>query len=125
MGIFNAQNLEIPQNMKDAFKGYWVHKSKFSTNSVAINFEQGKDFAIFTDIGTGEAPPQNLHAMAKGNLLIIPAKQHQNDYIELEIIKGKLHLRVKQVMWDKDGNIIHNNTKPEEKTVFKRSTQKN
>lgn len=123
MGIFNAQTLEIPQNIKDTFKGYWVYKSKFFTNSVVIDFEPGKDFATFKDIGTGEAPPRTLHAIVKGNLLIIPAQQHKNDYIELEVIKGKLHLRVKQVTWDQ-GNMITNNSKLEEKTVFKRRTQR-
>ncbi|RXM53198.1 MULTISPECIES: hypothetical protein [unclassified Chryseobacterium] len=124
-GIFSAQTHEIPQSVKDAFKGYWVYNGKYFTNSVAIDFEPGKDFAVFTDIGTGEAPPIALQATVKGNLLIIPAEQNKNDYIELEVIKGKLHLRVKQVMWDKDGNIIHSNSKPEERTIFKRNTQKN
>ncbi|SDI31596.1 hypothetical protein [Chryseobacterium jejuense] len=122
-GIFNAQTHKVPQSTKDAFKGYWMYKAQYFTNSVVIDFEPGKDFATFKDIGTGEAPPRTLQALVKGNLLIIPAKQHQNDYIELEVIKGKLHLRVKQVTWDNQGNIINNN-KLEEKTVFKRRTQR-
>ncbi|WP_336960353.1 hypothetical protein [Chryseobacterium contaminans] len=123
-GIFHAQIHNIPQSTKDAFKGHWIYKAKYFTNSVAIDFEPGNNFATFRDIGTGEAPPLTLQAMVKGKLLIIPAKQHQNDYIELEVIKGKLHLRVKQVTWDKQGNMINNNSTPEEKTVFKRRTSK-
>lgn len=124
MGIFNAQTHKILQSTKDAFKGYWVYKTKYFTNSVAIDFEQGKDFALFTDIGTGEAPPRTFQAIVKGNLLIIPAQQHINDYIELEVIKGRLHLRMKQVAWDDKGNIVNTNNKLEEKTIFKRKTQR-
>ncbi|MBP2617802.1 hypothetical protein [Chryseobacterium jejuense] len=123
-GIFHAQIHNIPQSTKDTFKGYWVYKAQYFTNSVAIDFEPGKDFAIFTDIGTGEAPPRTLQALVKGNLLIIPAKQDQNDYIEMEVIKGKLHVRAKQVTWDNQGNMINNNSRLEEKTVFKRETQR-
>ena len=119
-GIFHAQIHTIPQSTKDIFQGYWVYKSRYFTNAVAIDFEQGKNFATFRDIGTGEAPPKTLQATVKGKLLIIPAQQHENDYIELEVIRGKLHLRVKQVTWDNQGNMINNNSKPEEKTVFKR-----
>lgn len=124
-GIFHAQTHTIPQSIKDAFKGYWVYKAQYFTNSVAIDFEPGKNFATFKDIGTGEAPPRTLQAMVKGNLLIIPAKQHQNDYTELEIIKGKLHLRAKETAWDNKGNIINTNSKLEEKTVFQRKEIQN
>lgn len=120
-GIFNAQTHEILQSTKDAFKGYWVYKTKYFTNSIAIDFELGKDFALFTNIGTGEAPPRTFQAVMNGNLLIIPAQRHINDYIELEVIKGKLHLRMKQVTWDDKGNI---DNKLEEKTIFNRKTRR-
>ncbi len=123
IGIFHAQTYTIPQNIQSAFEGVWIYEVKYHTNSVAIRFEKGKDYAIFTDIGTGEAPPKSMKAIVKGNLLIIPAQQNQNDYIEAEIIKGKLHLKIKQVTWDKKGNAIQNSNSSEQR-IFKRIAKK-
>ncbi|REC63971.1 hypothetical protein DRF65_04540 [Chryseobacterium pennae] len=100
-----------------------MYKTEYFTNSIDIRFEKGKNFATFTDIGTGEAPPKTLKATVKGNLLIIPAQQHQNDYVEAEVIKGKLYLRTRQVLWDKQGNTTGNKGSSDQR-IFKRITKK-
>lgn len=122
VGILHAQNHTISQSIQSAFEGVWMYKTKYFTSSVAIRFEKGKDYALFTDIGTGEAPPKSLKAIVKGNVLIIPAQQNQNDDIEAEVIKGKLYLRIQQVTWDEKGNAIQN--KSREQRIFKRIAKK-
>ena len=100
-----AQTDSAAQSLRSAFEGTWQLKERYSTNTVKIQFEPGKDYALFTDIGTGEAPPLTFNVQIKGNTLILPAVQNLNDYLEMEIIKGKLHMRVRSPEWDKQGNI--------------------
>ena len=60
-----------------------------------------------------------FQARTEGNLLIIPAKQEQNDYMEFDIIKGKLHFRIRPTIWDENGNIV-----PPESNFFVRRIYK-
>lgn len=114
-----AQN-KIPQSIKSSFTGTWIYEDKFHTNTIVINFEQGKDYAIFKDIGTGEAPTENFRAKVKGNLLVIAAEREKNDEIEMEIVKGKLHLRTRPAIWSRNGTIVNSKDTPWNKRVFKR-----
>ena len=114
----SAQNKEISHSIKSAFTGRWGYKTSFQTNTVVIWFDQGKDYANFKNIGSGMAPPQTFRAKVKGNLLIIPAKQGQNDEIEITVIKGKLYLSIKQIVWDKKENILKRESI--ERKIFKR-----
>lgn len=115
-----AQTGIIQKSSRSAFEGIWQYKNKFQTNTVRIHFEPGKDYAIFTDIGSGVAPSKTFHATVKGNLLVIPARQKQNDYIELEVIKGMLHVRTKPGRWDEKGNIITTDRNQMDQKVFSR-----
>lgn len=112
-----AQTGPIPKNISSAFEGTWQIKEKYYTNTIKIYFEQGKDYALFTDIGTGVAPSRTFKVHLKGNLLVLPAVRNENDYIEMEIIKGKLHLRSSLSLWNEKGNKISSN---QEQRIFKR-----
>lgn len=114
-----AQN-EIPQNIKTSFTGTWVYEDKFYTNTIIIMFEKGKDYATFKDIGTGEAPTETFRAKLKGNLLVVAAQREKNDEIEMEIVKGKLHLRTRPAIWGRDGTILNNKSNHWAKRIFKR-----
>ncbi|MEQ7802073.1 hypothetical protein ABDJ41_19915 [Pedobacter sp. ASV1-7] len=115
-----AQTKGIPDTIKSAFEGTWQSKEKHYTNTVKIYFEPKKDYALFTDIGTGVAPTKTFKVQLKGNLLVLPAVRNQNDCIEMEIIKGRLYLRSKTARWDEKGNIISSNKDHREQRVFKR-----
>lgn len=115
-----AQTDRMPLAVRKAFEGTWQYNQKYGTNTVRIRFEEGKDYALFTDIGNGMAPARTLRAIPKGELLVIPAKQHENDYVELQVIKGKLHLKVRQVDWDENGKEIKASNHSTEHQVFKR-----
>ena len=115
-----AQTREIPQNIRSAFAGTWQQKEKHFINTVKIQFEPGKEYAIFTDIGSGVAPAKILQATVSGNLLVIPARQEVNDFIEMEIIKGCLHLRIRPTIWNKDGTSVNDSVMPVETCIFKR-----
>lgn len=111
---------EIPQHIKSAFTGTWIYEDKFHSNTIVIKFEQGKDYAIFKDIGTGEAPTETFRAKVKGNLLVVSAQREKNDEIEMEIIKGKLHLRTRPAIWSRNGTIVNSKDDHWAKRVFKR-----
>lgn len=115
-----AQPVPIPKNIRSAFEGTWQIKEKHHTNTVKIHFEPGKAYALFTDIGTGVAPSKTFKVQLKGNLLVLPAVKNQNDYIEMELIKGKLYLRSKAARWDKNGNSVKSNYERPEQRIFKR-----
>jgi len=121
MGHSGAQTMEIPNRIKSAFTGNWEYKTKFQTNTVIIKFELGKDYASFKDIGSGKAPPRTFRAQVKGEVLFIPAKQGLNDELEMEVIKGKLNLRAKQIIWDEMGNRMKTGTV--ETRIFKRTAK--
>ncbi|MEQ7800001.1 hypothetical protein ABDJ41_09310 [Pedobacter sp. ASV1-7] len=115
-----AQSVPIPKNIRSAFEGTWQIKEKHYINTVKIHFEPEKDYALFTDIGTGIATSKTFKVQLRGNLLILPAVRNQNDSIEMEIIKGKLYLRSKPAQWDKNGNrVISSHDRPEQR-IFKR-----
>jgi hypothetical protein len=115
-----AQTGNIPESVKSAFEGVWQHKNKFQSNTVTIQFEPGKDYALFTDLGAGIAPSKTFHVHLKGNLLALPAVRNKNDSIEMEIIKGKLFLRTIPVEWDAQGKFIKADTSRQERRIFKR-----
>ena len=115
-----AQPPQVPQNIKSAFESTWQQKEKHFTNTVSIHFEPGKNYALFTDKGTGVASPRTFKLQLKKNLLVLPAVRNQNDYLEMEIIKGMLHLRSVPVQWDQNGNIIRSETEKQEQRIFKR-----
>lgn len=115
-----AQTDRIPLDFRKAFEGTWQHNQKYGTNTVRIRFEAGKDYALFTDIGNGMAPAVTLKAIPKGDLLVIPAKQNENDYLELQIVKGKLHLKGMPVSWDENGKELKDNNQPGRHVVYKR-----
>lgn len=116
-----AQHEKTYAHLKSTFEGVWRDKTMHYTNTVKIKFEPGKDFATFTDIGSGVAPAKTFRASINGNLLVIQAVWEQNDYTEIEVIKGKLHLRTSKVTWDEKGNILKTaNKSSAENRVFKR-----
>jgi len=55
-----AQTRSSAQSVRSAFEGTWEYKQKYGTNTVRIQFEEGKDYALFTDIGNGMAPERKL-----------------------------------------------------------------
>lgn len=118
--VVAAQSGPFPKNIRSAFEGTWKIKEKNYTNTVKIHFEPEKDDALFTDIGTGVAPSRTFKVTLKNNLLILPAVKNQNDYIEMEVIKGKLYLRYKAAKWDKEGNMIRLENDKQEMRIFKR-----
>lgn len=113
-----AQTSTIPESIKSAFDGTWQYTTKYQSNTVIIKFEPGKNYALFTDIGSGEAPARSFQTTVKGNLLVIPGQPGQNDYVEMKVIKGKLYLSTQQVSQDEKGNI--GRTGSIEKRTFKR-----
>ncbi|MDR2237313.1 MAG: hypothetical protein LBE92_14415 [Chryseobacterium sp.] len=116
-----AQTGAVPKGLQTAFSGVWERNEKYGINTVSISFEPGKDYAIFKDIGNGMAPPRIFHAVLKGKIFVIPPQKEKNDYIELEVIKGRLHLRNRPAAWEeKEKRIKAANGKFEEK-VFKRA----
>lgn len=115
-----AQTDRTANSVRKAFEGIWQYKQKYGTNTVRIQFEEDKDYALFTDIGNGMAPERKLHAALQGDLLVIPAKQDSNDYVELQIVKGKLHLRVRAVNWDENGKEVKGNEEVTEYRIFQR-----
>jgi len=115
-----AQTRPIPENIRSAFEGTWQYKEKYFTLTIKIHFEPGKPYALFTDIGTGVAPSKTFKVQLKGNLLVFPAVRNQNDYIEMEIIKGKLYFKSLPVQWDERGNRIKSDQARPEQRVFKR-----
>lgn len=111
----------ISQGIKSAFAGTWEYEQNGHTNTIVLKFEKGKNYATFLDIGTGEAPTETFRASVKNNLLIIPAQHHRNDTnIEMEVIKGKLHLRQQLVIWDAKGNAIPTKSNFKTERIFKR-----
>ncbi len=117
-GFSFAQTTTIPENIKSAFEGTWQYTTKYQSNTVVIKFEPGKNYALFTDIGSGEAPARNFQATVKDKLLVIPGQPGQNDYIEMEVLNGKLQLSTQLVSQDEKGNIQR--TGSIEKRIFKR-----
>lgn len=110
----------IPESVKLAFAGVWQYKTKYQTNTVKIHFEQGADYALFTDIGSGMAPAKTLKANIKGKLLLIPAVQNENDEIELQIINEKLYLHATPVLWDANGKRLQSQDAQKVQRIFKR-----
>lgn len=115
-----AQTARIPESVRSTFEGVWHYKNKLQTNTVTIQFEPVKDYALFTDLGAGIAPSKTFYVHLKGNQLVLPAVRNQNDSIEMEIIKGKLFLRTIPVEWDEHGNPIKADTSRQERRIFKR-----
>ncbi|MEN5232468.1 hypothetical protein [Sphingobacterium faecium] len=115
-----TQTARIPESVRSTFEGIWQHKNKLQTNSLKIQFEPRKDYALFTDIGAGFAPSKTFHVHLKGNQLVLPAVRNQNDSIEMEIINGKLFLRTIPVEWDAQGKFIKADTSRQERRIFKR-----
>lgn len=101
-----AQKDTLPGPIKALFEGKWVIQHKYYTNTIEIRFEPGKDYATFIDIGTGEAPPVALQAYVQGNMPVIPARDHVNDYIEMEIEKGQLIFRTQPTIQEEDGTVL-------------------
>lgn len=91
---------------KESFAGTWEYKQRFHNLRFEIKFENNSDYATIIDIGTGEAPELIFQAEIKGNLLVIQAQQRQNDYMEFEIIKRKLHFRTRPTIWDENGEAV-------------------
>ncbi|MEQ7801961.1 hypothetical protein ABDJ41_19350 [Pedobacter sp. ASV1-7] len=118
--VVAAQSSPIPKNIRSAFEGTWQIKEKYYTNTIKIHFEPEKDYALFTDIGTGVAPSRTFKVALKNNLLVLSAVRNQNDDIEMEIIKGKLYFRSIPAQWDKNGNRIRPVNAQQEQRVFKR-----
>jgi hypothetical protein len=116
-----AQTGAVPKGLQTAFSGVWERNEKYGINMVSISFEPGKDYAVFKDIGNGMAPPRTFHAALKGKIFVIPPQKEKNDYIELEVIKGRLHLRNRITVWDEKGNIIRTEPEKSEEKVFKRT----
>lgn len=100
-----SQADKTAQSVRAAFEGMWQCKEKYSTNTVKIHIEPGKDYALFTDIGIGIAPPRTFQVQIKGNMLVLPAVRDVNDYVEMEVKKGKLHMTTSAPEWDEQGNI--------------------
>lgn len=73
-GFSFAQTTTIPENIKSAFEGTWQYTTKYQSNTVVIKFEPGKSYALFTDIGSGEAPARNFQATVKDKVLVIPGQ---------------------------------------------------
>lgn len=117
-GFSFAQTTTIPENIKSAFEGTWQYTTKYQINTVIIKFEPGKNYALFTDIGSGEAPARNFQATVKDKLLVIPGQPGENDYIEMEVLNRKLQLSTQLVSQDEKGNIQR--TGSIEKRIFKR-----
>jgi hypothetical protein len=101
-----AQTQSIPQNIKSAFTGVWLEKGKGYKDRVTIKFEKDKLYATLTYLGAGDATSRIFQANIKGKTLVIPPNYHENDYIELEIIKGQLHFRTRPTVWDVNENPI-------------------
>ncbi len=105
--LLQAQQNEIPKEVKSIFEGLWECNNKYQSNKIKITFEPGKEYAIFNDIGNGMAPAKILHAsMEKENLFVIPAVQYQNDYTEFKVERGNLYLKTRMITWDSAGNIL-------------------
>lgn len=117
-GFSFAQTTTIPENIKSAFEGTWKYTTKYQSNTVVIKFEPGKSYALFTDIGSGEAPARSFQATVKDKVLVIPGQPGQNDYIEMQVLNGKLQLSTQLVSQDEKGNIQR--TGSIEKRIFKR-----
>lgn len=117
-GFSFAQTTTIPENIKSAFEGTWQYTTKYQSNTLVIKFEPGKNYALFTDIGSGEAPARNFQATVKDKVLVIPGQPGENDYIEMEVLNGKLQLSTQLVSQDEKGNIQR--TGSIEKRIFKR-----
>jgi len=116
--ICKAQNGNFP---KASFAGKWERVQRFNNLVLEIKFEKDEDNATVIDIGTGEAPSIIFKASVKENKLVILPIHHQNDfYIEMEVIKGKLHFRQTLIIWDENGNfkIMENGLKTEK--IYKR-----
>jgi len=114
-----AQSGQLPTNIKSAFEGVWQYKDKFQTNTVKIQFETGRDYALFTDIGTGVAPSKTFKVQLKDNLLVLPAIRNQNDYLEMEIVEGKLYLCTIPAQWDSNGKLIGADIALQERRIFR------
>ncbi|AWK03531.1 hypothetical protein HYN56_04555 [Flavobacterium crocinum] len=114
IGFSFAQTHSIPENIKTLFEGKWIIVRKYYTNTVEIKFEKDKDYATFIDIGTGEAPPHILKAYLQENKLVIPAKTHENDYVEMTVKNGKLIFKTCPTIEKEDGTF----QKPDEKHLL-------
>lgn len=102
-GFAFAQSSRVSEDMRLLFEGRWIQRIKNHSNTIEIEFPQDKDYALFKDIGTGEAPTTELQAQVKGNMLVIPARCHVNDYIEMEVINNQLVLRIQPVTCEEVG----------------------
>lgn len=120
-----GQGDTIPQVIKSQFEGKWLRTTKYQTNTIEIKFEPGNDYATFIDIGSGEAPPITLHAFVRGTKLVIPACEHENDYVDMEIVKGKLVLRLQPIIWQGDETLMPDEMKMFLKTTFSKVKQLN
>ncbi|MCZ4245134.1 hypothetical protein [Pedobacter punctiformis] len=115
-----AQRDELPQNLRKIYEGQWIIRRKHYINTIEIKFEKGKNYATLIDIGTGEAPPIELQANIKNNILIIPARLHKNDYIEMEVKNQKLIFRTQPAIWSGAGKSLPPDRKNLIITTFKR-----
>jgi len=112
----SAQANGISGEIKCMFEGTWIYQPEdytdtpaIKTDTLVINFDQGKDYATATvlDIGTGEEPAIAFKAKVKDNMLVILPIHHENDFrIEMEVIKGILYFRQKLIIWDNKGNPV-------------------
>ncbi|SDD27107.1 hypothetical protein [Niabella drilacis] len=119
-GVSSAQTNAVPKEIQTTFAGIWEVKEKYGTNTVSIRFEPGKNYAVVKDIGNGMAPPRTFQATLKGKTFVIPAQKEKNDYIELEVIRGKLHLRSKPVNWNGQGDLGDDNANKFKVKIFTR-----
>lgn len=98
-----AQTNTIPKNIQKLYEGRWIIERKYYTNTIEIKFEPNTDYATLIDIGSGEAPPLILKAYYKDNKLVIPAKVHESDYVEMTIKKGNLIFKTGPSIETEDG----------------------
>lgn len=97
-----AQNKTFP---KTAFAGKWEYQQAHHNLLLIINFEKGKDYVTFIDVGTGEAPSIQFKAQMIGDKLIINPQTHVNDfYIQLSVKNNKLIFKTQIAIWGADGN---------------------
>jgi len=98
----SAQTKAFP---KAAFAGKWEHQQSHNNLILIIKFEEGKDYATFIDVGTGEAPSILFKAQMNGDKLIINPQTHHNDlYIQISVKNKKLIFKTQIAIWGADGN---------------------
>lgn len=55
-----AQEKEIPENIKSIFAGIWEYRDKYQSNTIEITFKLGKEYTVLKDKGNGMAAAKTL-----------------------------------------------------------------